>query len=470
MGISVQEIIVDKLIKKIEEENKLPWQKPFKSASLNWYTKREYTGINKILLSGGEYMTMNQLREYNKKHDTGYFVQKGTKSDLVVFYTKYDKRISVSQAQELIAKGYGRSVISTDNGYIKRSWTLKYYNVFNINNIADKEGNKLTPHLGNGVIEEHTDAQEIVDIYCEAQGVQVNFGTGGAFYSQHTDSVTLPDMTYFAGQEAYYRVMFHELIHSTGVDWRLKRQCYADYHKEKKERSKEELVAEIGGLLLASEAGFREDTHWADNSLNYVAGWCSWMKDNKNDVINGMIAAEKAKNYILSGGVDASATGDSAIFDNDKSSSEGETAPDEPTPTVEGEKEPDNAVVESKKKPAVTVKGEFKGEIKPEPEKVTTSPKKAPAKRKSVVTTDRPKVKTIKSKKKAFEFFAEYLTPYYNKRLPQEDRDAVLDSVTAVELKHLHLLMTKEQAPSKAKKADILDSMMTLFNKITSTR
>lgn len=439
MGISVQDIVVDRLIKKIEEDKRLPWQRPFKVASMNWYTQREYSGINKILLSGGEYMTMNQLREYNKKNESNYFVQKGTKSDIVVFYTKFDKKISPAQAQDIIAKGFGRTVIKTADGFIKRSWTLKYYNVFNITSIADPEGNKLTPRLGNGVIEEHTDAQLIVDFYTESQGVSIMTGTGGAFYSNQVDGVTLPDKPYFKSQEAYYRVLFHELIHSTGVDWRLNRKCYEDYHKEKKERSKEELVAEIGGLLLASEAGFKEDTEWADNSLNYVAGWCSWMKDNKNDVINGMIAAEKAKNYILSGGREASGTGDSAIFANDKSVSEGVNAPDDAIESKTGSQSP------------------------------STSDEQAISKKVVVDTTDRPKVKSIKSKKKAFEFFAEYLTPYFNSRLPQEDRDAVLNSVTAVELKHLYFLMLKKQPPAKEKKAEIVKEMMTLFAKITGT-
>lgn len=324
---SVQEIVVERLIKKIQEEKILPWHKPFKEPCMNWYSKREYMGINKLLLSGGEYITPNQLKAYNEKHGTSFWFEKGTPWEIVVFYNRHDKKITPELAQQIMnnEKDYRKNrLVQIEGEFFLRYWFLRYYRVYNIKYIKDKEGNTLTPHIGNTVIEEFTPADQIVEKYIKATGVQIQESNKGAYYLESKDSVFLPRKEYFDCTEAYYRTLFHELIHSTGIKTRLNRECFYKYHAGSRERSKEELIAEVGSLLLASEAGFREETFWFDNSLEYVAGWCSWMRDNKAEVINGMLAAEKAKNYILSRGVKADYSTDRSIDNPDEVSEGGE--------------------------------------------------------------------------------------------------------------------------------------------------
>lgn len=301
---SVAEIVVERLIEKIDADGGvLPWHKPFQGNCMNWFTRKEYKGVNKILLGGGEYMTPTQITNYNKANNETYWFEKGTPWDIVVFYSVTEKKITAQQAQDEIAKGFGRNIKQKEDGsFVKESWVLRYFRVYNIGYIKNKEGKGLEPHIGNSIEEINEDAEKVVDEYLERSGVKVNEGfEGSAYYRDSVDAVFLPKRTSFDDTEAFYRVLFHELIHSTGVSKRLNRQCFAEYHEGRKERSKEELIAEVGGLLLASECGFREDTKWADNSVNYVAGWCSWMKNNPNEVMQGMMNAEKAKEYILSG-------------------------------------------------------------------------------------------------------------------------------------------------------------------------
>jgi antirestriction protein ArdC len=300
---SVQEIVVERLIAKIQSEKRLPWQKPFQTACMNWYSEREYIGVNKLLLSGGEYITFNQLMLYNKSKKTDFTV-KGLAWEIVVFYSKREKVISNDEAQKIIKSGFGRTVKPTDKGWVKLSWFLKYFRVYNISLIPpDSEGNKLQSKIGVTVFEEHTPAEAIIEKYLDGTGVKIIPSGDGAWYQHRNDSVGTPDRTAYKSQEAFYRVIFHELIHSTGIKSRLDRQCFHDYHMGSKDRSREELIAEVGGLLLASEAGFRDDTEWADNSMEYLHSWCIWMKDNQTEVLNGMLSAEKAKNFILNGGV-----------------------------------------------------------------------------------------------------------------------------------------------------------------------
>lgn len=316
---TVADIVVEKLIDKIEKEGKLPWQKPFISPCMNWYSKTEYRGINKILLDGGEYITPNQLKKYNEANATNYWFEKGTPYEIVVFYTKTDKKLSDDEVATIKEKGIpssliGKIVEDEEGNVCKRNWILKYYRVYNISYIKDKEGNKLPSKLGVTVVEKHTDADKIVSKYCKASGVGLcDNGGGKAYYTEKDDNVHLPLMSYFKNTEAYYRVLFHELIHSTGVNSRLARQCFEKYSKDLETRGREELIAEMGGLLLASEAGFREDTELAENSLVYAKDWVSWMKGNPQEVLTGMLQAEKAKDYILSG----------CVIDNDMTSGTG---------------------------------------------------------------------------------------------------------------------------------------------------
>lgn len=303
-GKTVSEIVVDRLIQKIQSEQRLPWQKPFYVPSMNWYSQREYTGINRFLLGGGEFITFKQLMMYNAKKGTKFSV-KGVPWEIVVFYTVQEKIISEETAQRYIERGFGDYVYELDDKWLLKRWILRYYRVFNILDIPpDEYGNRLEPRIGREIFEVYTPAEEIVKTYIQNSKVKIiPSPDGGAWYSHKIDAVAIPDPRYFKSSEAYYRTLFHELIHSTGVEWRLNRPCFKEYHNGLQERSREELIAEIGSLLLATEAGFRDDSFWANNSLEYIRDWCEWMKEHKKEVLNGMLAAEKAKNYIMSGGV-----------------------------------------------------------------------------------------------------------------------------------------------------------------------
>jgi antirestriction protein ArdC len=421
-GLTVQEIVVEKLINKIEADGRLPWQKPFQSSCMNWFSKHEYMGINKILLDGGEYITVNQLKQYNESKKVNFWFEKGTPWEIVVFYSKIDRKISDAQARAIIAdpNKNSMSVKLTDKGWVMSSWMLKYYRVYNINHIKDKEGNALKPHIGDTVIEEHIPANEIVDKYINETGVRIQRSGSGAYYTDRDDSVFLQAKPTFASTEAYYRVLFHELIHSTGITKRLDRKCYHDYHQGSKERSKEELIAEIGGLLLASEAGFKDDTEWADNSITYVSNWCAWMKDNKNEVLQGMLAAEKAKNYILSGGVKASNNTQVSIDNPNENVTDGEgLGDDDDISSVT-----DDAIDTDTTQPTYT--------------------KKTPS-----------VIKGLKSKKAVKEYYIENLAKFFDGNATDDERKEIFEAVTAIELKHIYYVLTKEKLPASRKKADV---------------
>lgn len=479
---TVQDIVVERLIEKIEQDGRLPWQKPFQGANMNWYSKHEYTGINKILLDAGEYLTTNQLEAYNKSKGTRFWFEKGTPSDVVVFYSKIQKLISDKEAQELISKGYHRMVMPTEKGWVKITWLLRYYRVFNIKYIRDvtntellkqdeykdgifkkKEidvgngkkkyllelkGGKpvlkdgvteddfavLEPKLGTTVIEEHTPSEQIIENYRKGTGVNLRHGGSEAYYTELNDSVTLPPRDTFLSTEAYCRVLFHEFIHSTGIESRLNRSCFKEYHDTKIERSKEELIAEVGGLLLASEAGFRDDTEYAKNSENYVANWCKWMKDNPNEVVTGFFAAEKAKNYILSGGQITNASSTRSIDNPDQQSEDGDV--DVESDILDNENTSNEKSESTNKPPTSNNKDNPNNEEK------------------------QPKVTTIKTIKGVKEYFTTYLAPYF-KTDDEKERKRILDSVTGDDLRYIYKKITKQDMSKSVKrKVDAIEVIL----------
>lgn len=311
MAVSkVAEIVADRLIRKIKEQKRLPWQKPYVEACINWFSKTEYRGINKFMLQGGEFITANQLKKLNETKGTNFWFDKGTESEIVVFYSKTEKKLDADKVAEIKRDGINSrdtgKIVEKDGEFYRISWILKYYTVYNIDDIYDrKTGEKLEPRLGRTIIESHYGADEVINNYCSRSGVTIHEDSPDTpYYTERTDSVHTPKKYNFHSSEAYYRVLFHELIHSTGIDSRLARESLKHYHQGRKERSREELIAEVGAVLLASDCGFREE-HLDDNSDSYITGWCAWMKDNPNELLNGMLAAEKAKTFITEGGVTA---------------------------------------------------------------------------------------------------------------------------------------------------------------------
>lgn len=306
----VADIMFERIMERIETGEGLPWLRPFIQPSMNWFRKYEYNGLNKIVLSGGEYMTKRQLEELNEKltkqGKETYWFERGCKTSMVVYYSERKKLVADPNNLTEYEKTTG-SIKEIDGKLYHVRLILNYSNVFNINNIKNKAGEMLPSRIGNEVEEVFTPAEDIIKRYTEATGVKVLVSEKGAYYKGDEDAIYIPRKEYFSDQEAYYRVVFHELAHSTGVKARINRPCYAKYHTGSKERSQEELVAEMCAVLLASEAGFRSEgfksSEFNDyNSETYISGWVSWMKDNPQELIKGIQAAEKAKAYILNGG------------------------------------------------------------------------------------------------------------------------------------------------------------------------
>lgn len=279
----VHERIVEKMEEAIENGKNPIWKKGWKSGTINHFSGHEYRGINTLLLDPGEYITFKQIQEMQKKNpDKKIKLKKGSKSEIVVYWLWY----------KLKKDG---EVVLDHNDEPKMFAKPFYYRVFNI---EDVDG--LTPRLTNENIKDHKEAYKIVEDYSTREGVVINEvkGENSAFYRPATDSITVPSKNQFKSIDSFYKTLFHELVHSTGAKNRLDRfepgttfgsQSY----------SKEELVAEIGSAMLLAESGMELDEDSLENSVAYLKGWLSVIKEDVNLIISASQQSQKATDLIL---------------------------------------------------------------------------------------------------------------------------------------------------------------------------
>ena len=69
------------------------------------------------------------------------------------------------------------------------------------------------------------------------------------------------------------------------------------YNTNKEKYSKEELVAELGAMMLCEY--FDINAKNKKNSTAYIKGWSEFLKNNINAIITASSKAQKAMEYIL---------------------------------------------------------------------------------------------------------------------------------------------------------------------------
>ncbi|MDD3323367.1 MAG: zincin-like metallopeptidase domain-containing protein, partial [Paludibacter sp.] len=244
MANKVYEIVNQRIIQKIQEAIKgkdvLPWQKPwvYANAPQNYVTGRKYRGVNNLLLDSGEYITWNQLCELQKQ-SSNLKLKKGCKKEMVVYFnfSEYDKEKLDNNGKAVIEK--------------QRIPFLRYYNVYNINDVEGLESKIQEDSFYHDPIEK---AEQIAQHYFDRENIKVIHLKGNkAFYSPMTDSITLPLRSQFPLIENYYSCLFHEAGHSSGASNRLSRNIINTFGDN--QYSKEELVAEMTASMLLGYCG-----------------------------------------------------------------------------------------------------------------------------------------------------------------------------------------------------------------------
>lgn len=319
---TVADIIVDRFLKDVDEKGTMPWQRPYERYNaFNYFTCKTYRGINRLLLPFGEYMTKNQINEYNKKNNEDYRFQKGIEWYPVVFFTVQEKKMSVKEFLEAFDLGSMPKVegfFGSDGRYsyyIKDGVPYKSRNVLKYSEVAERKhfknskGEFLPSRIQSGdvllVLEK---PEDVINKYVSREGIRVLETLDTPCYKPLSDIVELNK--HIKSEESWYSTAFHEFAHSSGHEKRLAREGVTMYSKQPlkpKEKENlyavEECIAEITACLLCAECGIYEmETSLSKeyaNNIAYVQSWKKRVKDWGREFIYIVSQADKAFNFIL---------------------------------------------------------------------------------------------------------------------------------------------------------------------------
>jgi antirestriction protein ArdC len=274
MNIKSYERITERIVGLLEQGT-VPWHKPWQVTTglpRNLVTKKPYRGINPFLLMAMGYESPHWLT-FRQAIQLGGSVKKGEKASPVVFWKPF--QVTDDEKEEM-----------------KKIPLLRLYYVFNV---AQCEGLKNMPTEDTSSFAV-TEAAEIVAKM--PQPPAVKHGMSHAYYVPINDMVGMPERKRFETEAAYHATLFHELVHSTGHEKRLKRQSITERNGFGSDPyCKEELIAELGSAFLCGHAGIVERT--IDNSAAYLEGWLKQLKEDKTLIVYAAAQAQKAADFIL---------------------------------------------------------------------------------------------------------------------------------------------------------------------------
>ncbi|WP_209856418.1 ArdC family protein [Rhizobium herbae] len=286
--VDIYSKITDRIIASLEEGVR-PWVQPWSAGHMEGRITRPlrhngepYSGINVLLLwsetvSRGfrspTWMTFRQAAEL------GAHVRKGETGSTVV----YANRVSRTE--------------TADNGdeVAREIPFLKAYTVFNLEQIDDLPDGYLPSLTENPKMDVNRIAK--ADAFFAATGAVVRHGGNKAFFAPGLDIIQMPPIETFRDVESYYATLGHEHIHWVGAKHRLDRDL-SRYSKDKSERAREELIAELGSCFLCADLGVVPELEPRPDHASYLQSWLRVLADDRKAIFQAAAHAQRAVNYL----------------------------------------------------------------------------------------------------------------------------------------------------------------------------
>jgi len=281
--------ITDKLIARLEEGGPLPWRRPWRSKAMAMplrSTGEAYSGVNHLLLSIEAHCsgyTTPYWMTFRQAKELGGCVRKGERSSMVVYYGTAPKKGEAVDTDS-----------SDDTGEGGHYRFLKGYHVFNCNQI---DGLPERFHPVEEEIDTGVRADARIEGFFDRMPFSISHGHEHAAYQELQDRIVMPDASRFESTASYGATLAHEGIHASGTEKRLNRECFAQYHANKEARAAEELVAEIGSMMLTARLGIAGEH--IDNHAAYVSSWLRALKSDKRHIFKAAAAAQLACDWII---------------------------------------------------------------------------------------------------------------------------------------------------------------------------
>jgi len=276
-------LIVEQL-KEFEKTGEVPvWLQPWdKKGGFSWPVNldgRLYTGINTIhllALQQKQGFPSSTWGTYKAFLDHKGQVQKRERSGKIFFY----------RSMEIKEKDKNGKVKSDGDGN-PQSITipmLKCYSIFNIGQ-TDLNPTQTQPPTPSQNFEGLADS-------IKKAGIDVRHGNDRAYYDHRGDFVRMPNIEQFVDESTYWAVLAHEAIHWTGAPDRLGRQKGKEFGD--KEYAIEELVAELGSVMLLAKFGIKPQFQ----SVAYLKNWIEVLEQDHRLIFKIASQAQKAAGRI----------------------------------------------------------------------------------------------------------------------------------------------------------------------------
>ncbi len=275
--------VVKNIIERIEEDG-LEWKKgwsPEMVTPSNPYSKAKYKGRNVVKAFNSalnnEYKDSRWIT-FKQAEKQGWKVKKGAKSIVLEkwIFDKEEKRLNPETGKE---------------EKIKVKLDKPVANYFRVFNAIDIEG---IPPLDIKPLDKNETLEIAENIIKSSKVPIVEIAQPKAYYNPSENKVVMPLRDTFKSQESFLATALHEMVHSTGK--KLDRDLSGKFGEEK--YAKEELVAELGSLMLQGKLGIRLEDRQVDNHAAYLQSWVKVLKNDSNELFRAAEKAEKASELL----------------------------------------------------------------------------------------------------------------------------------------------------------------------------
>ena len=279
--------ITDRIVADLEQGVR-PWVKPWSAGNLAGrvtrplrYNGTPYQGIN-VLLLWSEAVARGFVSPFwmtfKQSVELGGHVRKGETGSTVVYASQFTKTETDERGDE-VERGIP---------------FLKAYSVFNVDQIDDLPGHyygAAAPVIEPLARIAHADA------FFDATGAKLVYGGPQAYYAPGSDHIQLPVFESFRDAESFVAIRAHETVHWTAPAHRANRDL-SRYHKDRSERSREELVAELGSVFICADLGIVPELEPRPDHASYLSNWLNVLSNDKRFIFSAAAHAQRAVTYL----------------------------------------------------------------------------------------------------------------------------------------------------------------------------
>lgn len=270
------------------EKGVRPWMQPWHSGNAAGRVTRPlrhnglpYSGMNVLLLwseamacgyGSAMWMTFKQALEL------GGAVRKGETGTMVVFASRFTKTETDTSGQE-----QDREIPF-----------LKAYTVFNV---AQIDGLPDHYYIRTESVCDPVERIEHADRFFANTGAIIRHGGDRAYYAPSSDHIQMPPFETFRDAESYVGTLSHEATHWTATAYRVNRDL-SRYAKDKSERAREELIAELGSCFLCADLGIVPELEPRPDHASYLGSWLKVLADDKRAIFSAAAHAQRAVAFL----------------------------------------------------------------------------------------------------------------------------------------------------------------------------